>query len=174
MVLCGDGTRQRIMPAKTFKEASEVLLRRSRDENRGHKTPCRIWVGCKDSCGYGVMRFLGKNRKITRLWWQANHGSIPEKHEICHRCDQTDCIRDDHLFTDTHLGNMTDAKMKNRMVTTFGEKHYCASFTENQIRELRIKFKNGLRVTRKLASQYMVSPNALSKIMRFESWKHVK
>lgn len=175
LVLCGNGEYERVTPPKTLPELKIVLLKRSRPENRGYHSPCRIWVGSKDSCGYGVLRFLGKNRKTTRLMWLAESGELPpDRTEVCHKCDQPGCIEKTHLFIASHWINMQDAKQKNRLNKAAGITHYCCSFTEDQVRELKRMFLNGLRVTKQLASKYCVSPAALNKIRTGKSWKHIK
>jgi len=108
------------------------------------------------------------------LSWLVLNGEIPDGFEACHKCDQPDCLNTRHLFLGTHHENMRDAKNKGRMITACGTAHYCCSFSESQVIDLRKKFSNGLLVTKSLALKYRVSVAALNKIKKFKSWKHIK
>lgn len=174
--LCGDGTLKRLFAPTTFGEVVDYLEQRSRDQDMGYETPCRIWVGSiKRGArgGHGMIRFEGRSQIVSRLAWRASNGDVPDAIEVCHHCDVPARIRLDHLFLGTHLQNMLDAAKKQRMGGPIGEKHYCAKFTVAEVLALRERFNNGEPPSRKLAAQLGVAYNALRKIHNRESWKHV-
>ncbi len=171
-VLLGDGTFQKIQQPKNLPEIKSVLELRSRDENRGYKTECRVWIGSKNG-GYGNMRIVGGVERTHRLMWKCHHGDIPESLEVCHRCDQPDCLRIDHLFLGTHKQNMLDAQEKERMGGPVGEAHYSCKLTAAKVLELRKSFESGLRPSVELAASLGVSYAAVMKIKNRQSWKSI-
>ena len=56
-----------------------------------------------------------RKAKLARIVYEMRHGPIPEDLEVCHKCDVTMCIRDEHHFLGTHHENMLDAVKKRRM-----------------------------------------------------------
>lgn len=85
------------------------------DPNRG----CWDWIGCVQSNGYGRVRFDGKSMGAHRLSFIAFHGGIPEKMDVCHKCDNRKCVNPNHLFIGTRKQNMEDAVFKNRQAKGF-------------------------------------------------------
>ena len=57
---------------------------------------------------------MGKVVKAHRVAAALKFGMFDQTLEVCHRCDNPSCVNPDHLFLDTHYGNMMDAKSKNR------------------------------------------------------------
>lgn len=78
---------------------------------------CLIWNGHKTWGGYGLVSYEGRMQVASRVAYRLALGAIPEGHEICHMCpggDRQDCVNPDHLYTDTHSGNMKDSHAKRR------------------------------------------------------------
>lgn len=75
---------------------------------------CWMWHGCKDGAGYGYATVLQRPVSAHRIAYRLEHGDIPQKHEICHRCDMPLCVNPAHLFAATHLENMRDCRKKGR------------------------------------------------------------
>jgi len=170
--MCGDGVIRTLIPPITMDELREYLPQRYRLEERGHRTPCWIWVGGQKG-GYGVMRFEGRPRTVSRLAWRAFVGEIPEGLEVCHKCDVPTCFRIDHLFLGTHYENMRDAAEKKRMGGLFGVEHHSAKLNPEKVRFLRAQFDNGIDPSDEMALKFGVSYNALKKIQHKQSWKSV-
>ena len=73
---------------------------------------CWLWVGRRDSYGYGK---LGKKQTAShRLSWTIHFGPIPSGLCVLHRCDNPPCVNPAHLFLGTQLDNIRDMNAKGR------------------------------------------------------------
>lgn len=84
--------------------------------------PCWVWTGCIQSRGYGCFstgKKPGQKRATLKL---AHHVSyflktgvwIREPIQLCHVCDNRQCVNADHLFEGTQQENMDDMWRKDR------------------------------------------------------------
>lgn len=91
---------------------------------------CIIYIGDRDSFGYGRIEINYKSYKVSRLVAHFNiNFDLNSDFEICHTCDNTSCINIKHLFIGTHKDNMIDAankgKFKGRKVGALSNKTHC-------------------------------------------------
>jgi hypothetical protein len=95
--------------------------------------PCWVWT--LKGRRYGKVQFGGTTYLVHRLSWQLANGPIPEdKPYVLHRCDNTICVRPDHLFTGTAEDNTHDMLSKGRWAggrprggDHEGETHVCVA-----------------------------------------------
>ena len=148
---------------------TEILLRFEPELNTG----CWLWTGALSKCGYGNLRAGGKNHRAHRFFYEANFGPIPANLFVCHKCDTPACVNPAHLFLGTPKDNTQDALRKGRPlrphVPVFGERQHSAKLDENAVRFIRA---SGWTQT-KCAAFFCVGQNAISKIRRGVTWKHV-
>lgn len=76
---------------------------------------CWEWIAYKSKGGYGQ---IGKNKiidKAHRASYELYIGDIPIGYDVCHSCDNPNCVSPFHLFSATHKDNMNDARQKGRL-----------------------------------------------------------
>ena len=137
---------------------------------------CWIWPGAKESAGYGHIRYYGEIYKAHRLSYEAHKGKIPKGQLIRHTCDTPSCCNPNHLLLGTVKDNMRDAIERGSFVfpiTIYGEAHHEARFSKKDIPTVRKRFEQGDSM-RSIARDYGVSHEAVRKIVRLETWVHVK
>jgi hypothetical protein len=72
------------------------------------KEDCWVWLGAKDSCGYGKITFNNKTISAHRFSYDITYGPIPKGMQILHKCDNPECVNPNHLYCGTHGDNMSD------------------------------------------------------------------
>lgn len=76
-------------------------------EDRGHETPCWIWLRARNDRGYGQLRVNGKLVYAHRYFFEQAHGIVlPDTIKLHHLCEQQPCMRHDHLEPLTHGQHM--------------------------------------------------------------------
>lgn len=116
---------------------------------------CWLWIaGSRGQ--YGSIKISGQVVDAHRVSWQLAYGAIPDGLCVCHKCDVPLCVRPDHLFLGTKLDNNRDMYAKGRgqrgdrsglrlhpEAVIRGSKVKVAIFTEDLVRELRIRYRTG-------------------------------
>lgn len=137
---------------------------------------CWIWQKTKAHNGYGTFAIGGgKNARAHRISFEVHYGNIPDKMDVCHRCDIRDCVNPEHLFIGTRSENILDASRKGRVSRTHhlkGSQHPNSKLTEGDVETILSYLKMGTAKA-KLSRQYGVSQRVILLIARGESWKHV-
>lgn len=77
---------------------------------------CWLWTASTHKQGYGTFRVHsgGKIVKAHRFAYELWVGEIPEGAQINHRCDNTACVRPEHLYAGTQTDNMQDMMRRGR------------------------------------------------------------
>jgi hypothetical protein len=94
---------------------------------------CWLWLGERQSKGYGYITTRARKMLVHRLSWElANVQEVPREMLVCHRCDVPSCVRPEHLFIGTARDNSADMTYKGRhargarFVIINGERVYAA------------------------------------------------
>lgn len=83
---------------------------------------CWVWTRSVNTWGYGQIRNeKGTYTTAHRISWRLHRGEIPEGQAVLHTCDNTRCVRPDHLFLGSQADNMRDKVGKGRQAK--GERH---------------------------------------------------
>lgn len=157
---CADATRREVPDPERF--WNKV--------NKGDG--CWLWTASTNDDGYGHFRSAaGKHLNAHRYSYQLHNGAIPAGMTVMHSCDTPRCVNPEHLRLGTHAENMADMRSKNR--GTSGEKNHKAKLTEAQVREIKSNPpKRG--EFKAFAAKYGIIPSYLGRLLKGETWGHVK
>jgi hypothetical protein len=77
---------------------------------------CWLWIGYTSD---GLRGLIGgwkgrKQKRVTRVLWEMNHGDIPEGMWVLHKCDNQQCVNPNHHFLGTPQDNVDDKIAKGR------------------------------------------------------------
>lgn len=144
----------------------------------GAPSECWEWTGTKASrLPYGLFRTskdpADSPQGAHRVAWRLTYGAIPSEMFVCHRCDNPSCVNPDHLFLGTPADNLVDMRAKGRGPKPLrGDANPNAALSEASVRDIRDRVQGGTTQTA-LATEYNVSKQTVSLIVRRLRWKHV-
>ena len=130
---------------------------------------CWIWTGCRVRGRYGVIGVEtvrpGKMRmeRVNRVAWRLAYGDIPEGMHVCHHCDNTPCVRPDHLFLGSPSDNMRDMAAKERGT---------AKLTAASVIEIRRMYATGRYTQMELGERFRVNRGTISYVLH-RTWRHL-
>jgi hypothetical protein len=132
---------------------------------------CWEWNAGEARGGYGKYAYRGKTITAHRMSYIIANGAIPDGLMICHSCDNRKCVNPAHLWTGTHMDNMTDCLNKHR--TLKGEKNGNSKLNNNDVLKIRRLLKDGWTLVG-LAKKFGVSTPVISNIRDNKNWSHVR
>ena len=133
---------------------------------------CWRWLGNKSKEGYG--KFVAPNSQLaTRFSWKLHYGDIPDGMCVCHKCDNPECTRPDHLFLGTRADNNKDRAAKGRSSMANGERVPTHKLTEIKAIEIYFLYQSECYSTRDIAKVYGVSDTVVKNIGTMKAWKHI-
>lgn len=136
---------------------------------------CWLWTASLSAGRYGNIGLGGRGRmvKAHRASWVLHFGEIPKGMNVLHRCDNTICVRPDHLFLGTQAQNIADMDRKGRRRPSRGERFPQSKLTEKSVRKIRDMYIPGQVRQVDLAKMFGVSHVVIGKVIRKQAWKHV-
>ena len=131
---------------------------------------CIEWQMSTNQYGYGRIQVGGKVQQVTRVVLKLVTNNDGNNLLALHSCDNPPCINPDHLRWGTQLDNMQDAVNRNRKPDSAGELNGRAILTEKDVFYLRSLPKPNVS---EIAKHYGVSYNAIYRLLKGFSWKHL-
>lgn len=133
---------------------------------------CWLWTGTTTG-GYGRFN-IGSYRthKAHRVSYVLAYGEFDQSLLVCHKCDNPQCVRPDHLFLGTHADNMSDMAVKGRHVSYNRgrpELIWSRKLSREKAAEIRARFSAGVSA-RELAKVYGVLPGQIRKVAKGDAW----
>lgn len=140
------------------------------------KDGCWEWKGFFDKDGYPLLSSGAngkgfKERRAHRISWLIKYGEIPNDKLVCHKCDNPSCTNPEHLFLGSILENNRDKVSKGR--GNNGSKHGNSKLTEDQVKEMRLKFRDGVMI-KTIMEEYSICRQSAHLIKYCKTWKHVR
>lgn len=164
---------------------------------------CWLWNASLNRWGYGSFGWQGRKQAAHRVAYELANGSIPDGLSVLHTCDNPSCVRNDdvgwyevngvlhprrgHLWLGTQRDNMEDMSAKGRSTTgdrsswrkhpelvARGSRVAAAKLTEEQVREIRRRLRDGDNGLSQIATEYGVSRSNVECIRDRKSWRHVQ
>jgi hypothetical protein len=153
----------------------------ARVDRTGGPDACHPWQRGKDSEGYGVLQFDGRDQRAHQVAWQlANGGPVPpgaQLDHVCHNravaegtcqpgpCPHRACANGRHIVAKTPLQHILDTKW----TRPHGDRNGKSKLAERQIPEVRRMVAAGM-YSREIAAVYGVSVTAISNIKSGRTW----
>lgn len=147
---------------RTLKERLEAMT------EKGNK--CWLFIGCKNSWGYGFIRVDGLNKYAHRVAYELSKGPIKDGQVVMHSCDNPGCVNPDHLSVGTHQDNMDDAVAKQR--TARGDCVNTSRLKKAAVIEIRRRAEIG-ESFRCLGRLFGVSHQTISSVVKRKTWRHI-
>lgn len=123
---------------------------------------CWAWIGCKDGTGYPMMFLDGASRRAHIVSYELARGPTAGMC-VCHRCDNRECTRPDHLFLGTKGDNNRDRARKGRS----GNVRLGAAAA----RDVLARIAAG-ETQAAVAARYGVTHSAIQRVINGQSWAH--
>jgi hypothetical protein len=110
---------------------------------------CWEWTGPLSGHGYGRIKDNYVTRSAHRVSYELAYGTIPQGASICHTCDNPKCVRPLHLYAGSHSDNMRDRRERGRANMPYGESHYNAKLSDDQVIAIRNSTDKGVDLARR-------------------------
>lgn len=107
----------------------------------------------------------GRSQLAHRISFELFNGPIGRDLFVCHKCDNRQCLRPDHLFLGDNSDNMQDASQKGRLNIA------ARKMTDDAVRNLRFRFDRSKHTVATWANELGVSTTAVSLALRGKTYR---
>lgn len=150
------------------------IIKKSKESS---ETGCWIWLGSKNSEGYGNIGIgsrsdrTRKTAKAHRVSYFAFYDVDPKNLDVCHKCDNPSCVNPQHLFLGTAKDNVQDMIKKGRFHIPDSATSNFAKLTPKRVWLAKeIREECGVSYEQ-IASLFGVKKNAIRLACVGETWK---
>jgi hypothetical protein len=133
---------------------------------------CWMWLGAVNPEHlYGQLMFHGRTMNAHRAFYIHCFGELTSGEHALHTCDRfypagdmtyRRCVNPSHVFVGSNLDNIADMVAKGR--NSRGERHHCATLSDERLAELLQRAAEGERQSR-LAREFLLSPGHVSRLV---------
>lgn len=149
---------------------SKVNKNGSIPEHMPHLGECWEWnLSCYKNRGYFTCQHKYKFLS-SRVSWEITNGEIPNNLFVLHKCDNSRCVRPDHLFLGTQKDNVDDMYAKGREGNHKGDNNGMHKLSINEIIEIRNLYIKGGFSQSELGIKYGVKQPSISRIVNRKRW----
>jgi len=148
--------------------------------NRQGDGDCWEWMGAgaKTKHGYGRISVNGRMRQVTHVAWELVYGTpVPAELVIHQTCGKPLCVNPHHLVTGTRSESVASSIAKGSLKIKVQEgRKFSDEFnpsrklTQEEVDEIRSRYKDGDVFQRELAQEYGVTRANISSIIRGKTW----
>lgn len=134
---------------------------------------CWEWTATtsKQRLGYGRFWDNGTLVCAHRYSYELENGPVPDGFLVLHRCDNSLCVRPDHLYLGTQFDNMHDMKRRGRERKAYGSDNKSTKLNPEIVRVVR---KLAGRITyNEIGELWGISKGHVGHIVRGDIWSHV-
>ena len=136
---------------------------------------CHLWTAGTDSYGYGRFSYFGRDVRAHR--YAAGMLDFPPEIQTRHLCPGEPnelCVNPEHLGYGSNADNVRDKVEAGRQSRLKGADNGRAKLTEEQVIEIRSRYAAGGVSQRKLAAEFGVGQQLISRIIRRKTWTHLE
>lgn len=135
---------------------------------------CWEWQGSRQAAGgYGRFWIAGSQTWLAhRVALLLDRGSIPANALVLHHCDNSGCVRPDHLYLGSAADNMRDRTQRGRTAAVAGARHVNARLTDDDVRDIRARAAAG-ESKASISRSYPVTRQTVSDIVAGKMWRSV-
>lgn len=130
---------------------------------------CYLWLANVGHVGHAQLWWEGTMHPAARLVWRVNHGPIPPKYVVRHKCDNPYCVNPQHLEIGTQADNCRDMYTRGRARKARGEAAAKARLNADQVLAIRSDARSGP----KIAAAYGIGNSTVYHIRHGRSWRHI-
>lgn len=139
---------------------------------------CWNWIGRLNGQRYGIFKLKEYPEGAHRISYRIHYGEVIDDLFVCHKCDNPQCVRPDHLFAGTPKDNTHDmiakgrARSVGRSRPAHGVLNGRARLSEQTVLEIKEALLCGEHHLL-IAARWGVSDGAIRGIKSGANWAHV-
>ena len=142
---------------------------------------CLLWIGSANAKGYGKFSVRGVRSPVYahRAAFELASGSgIPNKMDVCHKCDTPACVNPAHLFLGTRRENLADMIKKGRGRASTSPNSYprgeqAARWRRSLTASAVVEIRQSALSIKALAEKYGVTVQTISRAATGKGYAHI-